>query len=372
MTDSTTRESLRVVEVTRSQFESGQAFNDWDDSSDYARIGGSFGELLLSSPVRDPRNDDPLLLAALLGNRPVGSIVTINGLIHIGTQACDVLWCSGLSVLPEFRNTGAGLMILLRLRSKPVASGAVCVSKAALPLYSQLGWRHIAADRHLLIRHSAPILMSWIQRSWLATPLSWLVDVPLLLHRLVLAAWLQIRFRGFRVEQVERLPEELDPQISGLIRPVKCHRSTRWINWAMKAGPQRNSRRLYLVKDRTGRAVAYFMTGLMQHDEADGGRIRNIRLASVLDWMNFDDQAMGEAELLLLALRTLLDARADAIELCVPEPQPGRALRKLGLLRKGALNMVIRFPAGTPGISGLQFNAANVWFRPADADGFVN
>ena len=114
------------------------------------------------------------------------------------------------------------------------------------------------------------------------------------------------------------------------------------------------------------------MTGLLHHEEADGGRIRDIRLASVRDWMSFDDSKLDDSAVLLLALKKLLDADADAVELCVPEPKSGQTLRRLGLLRKGALHMVIRFPADTPGIEGLEMNASNFWFRPADGDGFVN
>jgi hypothetical protein len=247
----------------------------------------------------------------------------------------------------------------------------VGVSQAALPIYRQLGWHDLAADRHLLVRRSAPILRGLLRTPWLSLPASWLADTVLGLQRLALTAWLKFRFRGFRAEEVAELPVELDRSIRALHRPVKCHRSTTWVNWAMRTGPQRNGRRLYVVRDRDDNAAGYFMTGILDHDEADGGRIRDIRLASVRDWMSFDAR-LGETGALLLGLRELLGTDADAIELCVPEAESGAALRRLGLLRKGALHMVLRLPPGTPGIEGLDIDAQNVWFRPADGDGFIN
>ncbi|MEE4186552.1 MAG: hypothetical protein V2J12_12365, partial [Gammaproteobacteria bacterium] len=226
MTATAGKPQLHLLEVTRAEYQSGHAFDTWEGDDTFGRIGGEFAALLCSSPVREHRDDDPLLLTAMIGTRPVGCITTFNGLLHVGDHAVPMLWCSGLSVLPEHRNTGAGLMILLQLRARPIASGAVGVSKAALPIYRQLGWCDLAADRHLLVRRSAPILRGLLRTPWLSLPASWLADAVLGLQRLALTAWLKFRFRGFRVEEVAELPVELDRSIGALQRPVKCHRST--------------------------------------------------------------------------------------------------------------------------------------------------
>ncbi len=362
---------LRMVEVTRADYESGQAFEGWQGDPGFGRIGGSFGELLTSVPGHPRRDDDLLLLAALLEDRPIGCMHTFNGKVHVGDQTINMLWCSGLVVKPEHRSTGAGLMILLRMRARPVASGGVRVSQMALPIYKQLGWQHLTAARFLLVKRSAPILQRWISNPLLRQPAAALVNLGMGLHRLLLGMVLRIKLSGWSSAPVEQLPQELDAQIRGLRRPAKCHRSTEWLNWAASTGPMDNQRRLWLVKSRTGKPVGYFMTGQMHYAEADQGRIKDITLASVLDWMSFDND-VDDTIILLSALQQLLRADVDAVELCVPETGSGRALRRLGLLCRGELNMVIRFAPGTPDVEALQMDGDNFWFRPADADGFVN
>ncbi len=371
MTDTPEKPQLRMVEITRAEYESGQAFDGWQGDPGFGRIGGEFGELLTSVPGHAKSADDLLLLAALLEDRPIGCMHTFNGKVHVGDATVNMLWCSGLVVKPEHRSTGAGLMILLRMRSRPIASGGVRVSQMALPIYKQLGWHHITASRYLLVKRSAPILQRWIRNPGLLKTFAALVNLGLGLHRLLLGVLLRVRLSAFSSEIVARLPDEIDAQIRGLQRPAKCHRSTEWINWAVSTGPKDNQRQLSLVKARDGRPVGYFMTGQMHYEEADQGRIKNIRLASVLDWMSFDPEA-EDIDILLVALQQLLGADADAIELCVPETAAGQTLKRLGLLCKGELNLVIRFAPGTPGIDALQLDGDHFWFRPADADGFVN
>lgn len=372
MTKAPDKAGLRIVDVTRGLYESGNAFDGWAGDPEFGRIGGSFGAMQLASPVGQQGTDTLLLISAQLGNQPIGHMHFISGLLHAGDREIPVLWGSGLVVLPEHRSTGAGLMILLRLRAKAIASGAVGVSKLALPIYSQLGWLHLEAERHLLIRRSAPILQRWIRKPVLLRLASWLVDLPLALQRLILTAAIRLRLRRFRVEVTARMPEELDAQISRLEKPLKCHRSARWLNWALNSGPQQNNRRLHLIRNDDGRVLGYFMTSLMHHDEADGGNIRNIRLASAKDWMSFDEKELDDAGVLMLALKTLLNMQADAIEICVPERDTGQTLRRLGMLRKGALHAAIRLPPDLKALQEELSNSGQFWFRPADGDGFLN
>lgn len=372
MNESADKAKLRIVEVTRAMYESGEAFAGWGGNPEFGRIGGSFGELLRTSPVRAQDPADPLLLTALLDDTPVGFVCTFNGLLHADGNDIDTLWCSGLQVLPEHRNTGAGLMLLLRLRAKNLASGAVGISQIALPIYRQLGWQDITADRYLLVKRSAPILRRWLAGKWLLGAAALIADLGLLVHRSLVRLALGIRSAGYRVEAVDELPAELDSQLRDADGGLRTHRSVDWVNWAMRSGPQRNRRQLYLVKAADDRPVGYFMTGLLHHEEADGGRIRDITLASLRDWMSFGNSDLDETGVLLLGLQTLLGAKADAIELCVPEQDSGRSLRRLGLLQKGALHMVMRFPPNTPGLPDGELSGDNFRFRPADGDGFVN
>ena len=346
MTDTPDKPQLRMVEVTRAEYESGRAFDGWQGDPGFGRIGGSFGDLLTSVPGHARRDDDLLLLAALLEDSPIGCMHTFNGKVHIGNETVNMLWCSGLVVKPEHRSTGAGLMILLRMRARPVASGGVRVSQMALPIYKQLGWHHLTASRYLLVKRSAPILQRWISHPVLLRVAAALVNLGLGLHRLLLGILFRAKLSAYRTEHVAQLPDEIDPQIRGLQRPAKCHRSTEWINWAVSTGPRDNQRKLWLVKAHDNRPVGYFMTGQMHYEEADQGRIKNIRLASVLDWMSFDAET-DDTVVLLAALQQLLGTDADAIELCVPETASAQALQRLGLIRKGELNMVIRFAPGT-------------------------
>ncbi|MBT8423041.1 MAG: GNAT family N-acetyltransferase, partial [Gammaproteobacteria bacterium] len=229
---------LQIAAVTRADYKSGTAFADWQSDTGFAQIGGEFADLLMSSPVREQHDDDPLVLAAMLGNQPIGYINTFNGRLQADEAPIDILWCSGLSVLSEHRSTGAGLMLLLRLRSHPLPSGAVGVSQVALPIYKQLGWHDITADRHLLIMRSAPVLSRWIKNAFLLRLASTVTNAGLWLYRSVLRTVLNIRLSGLLIEEVSALPSDLDPLVRGLDRPLKTHRSVEWVNWAMRTGPK--------------------------------------------------------------------------------------------------------------------------------------
>ncbi len=96
----------------------------------------------------------------------------------------------------------------------------------------------------------------------------------------------------------------------------------------------------------------------------------NFTLGSVKDWIVLDRQAIDEQGLILLALRELAELSVDVAEVCVPDHTLGRRLRRLGLVKQGALAFLVKASPQSPLKSPIDFELSSWRVRPADGDHF--
>jgi len=366
--------ALSVIKVTRGMLRLPEHLKSPVERHPYAGVGGPYKEMLTTS-AWGPSNDDqePALLLAALGDEPIGRISLFSGRVHVDGRSVPMLWCSGLDVPKEHRQTGAGLMLLLAVRALPVPVGVVGVSRQALDLYVKLGWKHMTATRYVLLLRSRPIIEARFGAGPRGRLLQGAVDAVLRLHQTALRGAFLWRARALTVELRDELPATLDPLIETVSSAgLRCHRSTRWVNWCMRTGPKDNQRRLYLVSERSGAPLGYFVSSTGTHQEAGGRQLAGLRLASLRDWVSFDPERLPDELLISVAVRTMMNGAAEAVEICVPEPGVGDKLRRLGMFARGALHFLVRAPTGTlpdPASDGADLDW---WWRPADGDGFVN
>ena len=364
--------ALKVLAVTRGMLLGREAFTAVAARHPYAGVGGDYRELLTTSALGALDDDEPALLLAALGDLPIGRISLFNGLAHAGGRPIPMIWCSGLDVQDQYRQTGAGLLLLLRLRAMNVPIGVVGVSRRALDIYTKLGWRDMAATRYIFLLRSGPIMSVRLGAGLISRMLEAGIDGLLRLHRIAFSGLCLWRLRNLRVERCDAMPADLDQLIqNGAGVGPRCHRSARWVNWCMTTGPKENQRSLHLVKSRSGEALGYFVHSLLTHSDSEENvrSFTGLRLASLRDWMSFDQKRLPDSLLIAAAVKSMMQRNADAIEVCVPEHDVAVRLRWIGMHPRGKLHFLFRAP---PGVWQSAAGENDWWWRPADGDGFIN
>lgn len=336
---------------------------------DLATMSGELRDLLLSNPMVEGADEEPVQLLGMKGTQVIGRMNLVAGRVCVGGETLPILWGSGYEVPPEHRHTGIGPMLLIAMQSLPCAVGAVGASQMAAPLYQKLRWIDLVAPRFVLPRRARRILERFLGDGALCVAASAVADLGLAAWARMLAFATWRGTRGLRVERAERIPDALEPQLREIDRPAHCPRSAAWINWILSA--RSGDPALYLVRDLGGAAVGYFIVTHRHHEAAGGGKWRNLVLGSVKDWMTFDPQAVTDVQLVRLAIRRLLDREVDAIDVCVAEPQVGAALRRWGLREVSGMHFTFWPRPSTP-LCDPKYHRIDAWrFRPADGDYFL-
>jgi hypothetical protein len=239
----------------------------------------------------------------------------------------------------------------------------------AAPLYNKLKWVDLIVPRFVLLRRTRPILNRYIGMGLLTRVASAIGDLGLRALGEGIVILTRLATRGLRVEAIERMPEEFDPQLGRIDKPAWCIRSAAWINWILSA--RGGTPALYLVKDRQGTPVGYFVITHRHHNEGGGGKWRNFVLGSVKDWMTFDPRAVTDIQLVRLAINQLMRREVDAIDVCVAEPEVCNSLRYCGLVKIGGMHFTFRPLPNTP-LAKDQYHHLEAWrIRPVDGDYFL-
>jgi hypothetical protein len=364
-------QAVRVQFVTKRQLLDGTAYRDWAPSTSFGRVGGPYADMLMNAC--DP--DDPVSIIVLSGSNPVGKINLLKGALVLDGCPMDLFWGSGLEVLQESRRSGAGLAIMTSLRKLSPAMGAVSISLDAMPLYTKLGWKSFSAPRYVLPRKAAPLL-SWVfgQRQGVAFSMACVIaEACLRAYAHILMVMWRWSSSGFSVEESSILPESLRKELVGFTdRRFHTTRTVESVNQMLTGGPMDNGRRLHLVRDHSGEIGGYFVTSCALRESVAGGRMSGVRVASLRDWMSFDDGSLPEKALIRLGLLQLGKANADAIEICIPEHHSTSRRMFLGLLRLGEQYFVLRVnDKQTQIVESDLAKQSNWWFRPGDGDAFL-
>ncbi len=303
-------------------------------------------------------DDDPAQLLAVVGERVVGRVDVFRGEVTAWGNPVRILWGSALHVVPEFRTTGAGAMLVARMSSLGVPVGGCGFSQAAIPVYRALRWTSFELPRWILLRHSRPVVervLSGVVGPGARTgarALAAAVDPAL-------AAYAALRRRGacvrdgLVVREVEQLPTELDEQLGADGAPIATHRSSGQLQWLIRAsfgarGKGEPKRRLFLVNGESGAVAAYFVVKCARYERASRHGFRDLSLGSLQDWFIFDRSAVDMQSIVFLAADVLSRANVDAFEVCESEPEIGAVARRLGLRRAGSTHFMFRAPHGSP------------------------
>jgi hypothetical protein len=363
--------NLRVV--LRHELEAGEIYRQWDDPKQLARPTAQKRAAILSNPFSGP--DDPAQIIGLIGNRVVGRMDLLPGQLSLRGAPTRILYASMLFVEEEFRHTGIGLMILMKIAALNPIVGACGISQMIAPVYEKLRWTNFALPRMVLVRRSRAVIETKIKSKLLARIVAAVVDTGLALQRLVLWTILAVRARGLRLEEAPTMPaafEDLLKPRSDEIAPIH---SIAWYNWLLANrfdDSPKLRRRLMIVSDWANKPVAFFLVRSRFYESATQRQLRNITFGSVQDWKIFEPGAISLFMLVVLAVKTLCKDCSDAVEIPTFEPGLMVSLKRFVFLQVGSLNFLFR---GAPGsaLADKSLHDPSLWsIKPADGDNFFS
>src|SRR5205085_2874737 len=123
--------------------------------------------------------DEPVQILGLAGRRPIGRIDLMSGEIVARGEKIPVVWGSALDVPEEFRATGIGLMLFLRMQTIHPAVTVCGVSHIVKPLYAKLRWTHFRMPRWILMCRSRPLVEKRLGTGAVSRALSGTADLAI-------------------------------------------------------------------------------------------------------------------------------------------------------------------------------------------------
>lgn len=344
---------------------------NWDDPYEISPLTPEKRAALLANPLSQD-DGDPVQLIGTRGRLVVGRMDLLVGQFHLRQEVIPTLWTSAYYVPEDFRTTLIGVMLIRELqRLSPTVS--VCgVSQMALPVFKKLKWSHFRLPRHVIVLRSRPVVERWLGTHTGTAALSKMVDVPLRLQRALWGASTDRRLAGLRCERVPRMGPELDEDLRAMADgKVHPHRSAAWINWLLehRFNDDPSVRKaLYYVSERRRRVVGYFILKSRFHPTASQHGFRSLTLGSLGDWMILDPACLRLEQIVLLAVRALMQWNPDAIELCLESKKTLTWLRRWGFPRVGELNILVR-AASKSLLRAAHLREQTAWrLRPAEGD----
>ena len=138
------------------------------------------------------------------GDTIAGKVDLIAGEIDVAGQPTPTLWGSALFVAPEYRGSGAGVMLIRKMQGMHPTMSICGVSQAIHPIYQKLGWNDLEMPRHVLLRRSRAVVEKYLGENALAKLAAPAADA-LAAQRAALAVARQLATKGLRVHQVAAL-----------------------------------------------------------------------------------------------------------------------------------------------------------------------
>ncbi len=319
--------------------------SDFRDPDGVSRLGESKLRALANNPFA-ASGPPTIQLVAVAGSTAIGSVCLFPGAVDYADVPTPVYWGSSLFVSVRHRNSGAGVRLIQAMGRQHHTVVGCRFSKEAEPLYLALGWQPIRHERWILPVRTRAIVERFIRSRHLAVGLSRPIDRILTIRHL-LARSKRARFQF----------EEYPPTITDYKHPsgalVRPHRSIDWLNWISQHSfadgcDERAFLKLESIDWQQG---GYALTKLRYYDEVSQMRLKNFRLASIIEWFTHDGNVTPDPPSRIAvnaAVSALRSQAVDAIEVSTRDPLTSRFLKQSGFYRLGENLSMFRTAAESP------------------------
>lgn|GEM_PF-897187 len=359
--------------IRRADLKIGCTYSKWDDPDQIARLSPQGHRAFLENPYAG-KDDEPIQVIATQGNRVVGRIDMLPARVRYGEQSVKIMWGSNLYVPPEARDTLTGVILILKAQGLHHTVGVFGPSQAALPIYQKLKWNDRPITRQILIRHTRSVVEKYAGKGLYSQILVRILDIVVgAFQNLVTRPWTAVHTRGLRTLRSDSMPFALESMLAKPDTGISMERSAAFINWWLTHSfkdDSRNSNDLFLVKDRDGKIVAYFINKVRFHASATHRKFENLLLGSLQDWRIFDSDAINPKGIIMLAFRELTTRNVDVIEFCTDDPNLKTTLKLMGFLTVGAAHLLVKCAPESPLASEGLTDLTKWSVFPGDGDNF--
>lgn len=363
MSDDVTVQIYRKGDLARGHFPA-----EWEDPEGIAVMPPHHRVMHLGNPLSQG-DEDPVRAFVFVGNCIAGRVCLIPQTVSVRGEALPVLWGFDLLVSTAFRGKGLATKLIRAWQDEFDTAIGTNVNVPSVGIYRKLNWVEFHTHNFIAIHHSRKFVQGFVRWAPAAALAGPLVDAGMALRRLVGGKGAK---HDLTAEQVVSMPADYDARMSRQATPVVTHRSAAWVNWQLAVGAANEGReyRLYLVRDKSGEAVGYF---ILQRKPMPllSGRFRDVMVGALRDWSIFDDERADALSLALLAARESAAWGADATLLPAHDAATIQGMRSLGFRAGEELRTVFHAVAPSSLVDEQYHDLAAWRFTPAEADGLV-
>ena len=337
---------VKLETLTLAQVVDGSVYGQWDNPYELAVPTVEKSAALQSNPYRSTV-EVPAQVVAVLDGVIIGNMDMFEGKIYINGAPTPMMWGSNLFVHADFRHVGAGLGLLMQMqRSFPIV-GVVGVSKMIHGVYQGLKWTEHILPRMVHVSRSRPVLRSMVKNDVLATLGAPFIDLGLGAQRALAQFKTRRDMSGMKVEVTKSVPDDM-ARILTLDCPTHLDRTPQRVQWLLDNQFDSNpTRKSALLVFRDQGAVAGFSLVKQRHfEKATQREIKDIDLASVVDWGVASGSHLTEAAIIQRSVREAVRWGAHIVEAPTASVALRNELAQLGMRPVGELNVFFKSAKG--------------------------
>lgn len=304
-------------------------------------LGRGTVDLLEQNPCG--RQDDLALILTLDRSTVVGRLGLIAGRVRFNGTENRLHWLSGFFLAREYRETGAGGMMLLAALSFSkhlLASGGP--APETQELYRAAGFTELRRLARFVGFLSARVPVAWLVGEGHLSSLAGALASPFVRGGYGLArAALRAYGRGPRpvFETVGQLPHALDPVLAAA-PGNRFPKTVRDLNWVLAHRPALIAH----VARRDGRLVGYSLIRIADQKPGGSHRLPSMRLGSLWDHYICDAGPADQLALIEHLHQVAIRRGAEVVEVQAHDPNLEAVLRRACFVRLGGNRVFYRSP----------------------------
>lgn len=316
--------------------------------ADPYNIASSLCEAMKEAVLHNPsgyQDEEVCQILALDNDVVVGCTNPYSGRIYIDREVMPVQNGSYLFSHEDYRKDNVGGELFLKLANLHHTNNCYFsgISQMAIGLYRVLKFTLFEFPRMIYLRKSRSVIQSIFKtETKLITPLIWIADTCLALHRNILKCLSKEGRNGYEVIESNVVPQEVEDIILNDPHPFAEYHNKQWLEWSLNYSltDEPRVKKLFLIK-KHGKIQAFFITKQQFFEQASGRGFKNVYLGSIMEWGISIGSELTEKDINLIAIHHF-DSNIDGIQMATTDKSLASTLKKFLFFPIGSANVGIR------------------------------
>lgn len=310
---------------------------------DIYKIASHFTESRRKTFINNPNLKSDEEVAYVLGyvdDEIVGRAMHFPTRVKLEKKNYDCLTGSALEVYKDFQKyaVGADIMSYPVFTDKRYFVIAAGISEQALPLYKKLRYHILNYDRYLKVYNFKSIL-EYKGIKGLSNKIINALLIPVVkIHSKIFSA---SKIHDFEIKKVSIIPKSINKiSVTDKYRFMEVH-DYKWLQWNLNNNftdhPYNKKKFFIIYKD--SKEFGFFM--IKETYRKDAGRLKNVKLGSIIEWGSIDENILSELDIYKIAL-PYFSKDIDLVEVATADKTLGKSLKKLGFLKFRLAHIVFK------------------------------